>query len=440
MAKISRKSFLGMGVTAVAGAALAESKFFKAVAADPTVGKPWIGWQKGHFQVHFIYTGVAESMFWILPDGTSMLLDCGDHPAITRGDYAVPVLPGPQRLAGEWIARYVRRVNPAGAKVDYAMLSHYHSDHSGWIRWQSSGPRPKGMELPCQRSGFPLAAEQLTFARAIDRAWPDFNDPLPVGDDEAGEVRDMIRTFYKWLEKRDGTKVEKFRLGATDQIVPLHDAAACQDFSVHNICANGRIVTRDGKVRDLYADWISRNKPKCLGENGLSLGMIVRYGDFSFYTAGDFSTTLDHADGTPMLLESEQAKELGHVEVAKINHHGYYSMPAPLVKALSAKVWVSCVWDYWHSIRPVCERLADRTLYPGDRVICPGVFPASRVREDAGAPWMADVAPAAFDAGHIVLDVPPGGRDYSVSYLTAADESMAVKSVMHFTSFNNGNK
>ena len=54
-------------------------------------GKPWCGknhplagkklppWKPGEFQVHFIYTGVAESMFWILPDGTTMLLDCGDH-------------------------------------------------------------------------------------------------------------------------------------------------------------------------------------------------------------------------------------------------------------------------------------------------------------------------------------------------------------------------
>ena len=32
-------------------------------------------WKPGLFQVHFIYTGVAESMFFIYPDGTALLLD-----------------------------------------------------------------------------------------------------------------------------------------------------------------------------------------------------------------------------------------------------------------------------------------------------------------------------------------------------------------------------
>ena len=34
-------------------------------------GKRLPAWKPGEFQVHFIYTGVAESMFWIMPDGTT---------------------------------------------------------------------------------------------------------------------------------------------------------------------------------------------------------------------------------------------------------------------------------------------------------------------------------------------------------------------------------
>ena len=51
-------------------------------STHPLTGKKLPAWREGEFQVHFIYTGVSESMFWILPDGTSMLLDCGDHQAI----------------------------------------------------------------------------------------------------------------------------------------------------------------------------------------------------------------------------------------------------------------------------------------------------------------------------------------------------------------------
>ena len=42
-------------------------------------------------------------MFIIFPDSTTMLFDCGDHAAVTRLDLAVPVLPNPGRLVGDWV-------------------------------------------------------------------------------------------------------------------------------------------------------------------------------------------------------------------------------------------------------------------------------------------------------------------------------------------------
>lgn len=63
--------------------------------------RAWRGWKPGEFQAHFIHTGVAESVFFVFPDSTTMLLDCGDQASITRGKFAVPALPGPERLAGE---------------------------------------------------------------------------------------------------------------------------------------------------------------------------------------------------------------------------------------------------------------------------------------------------------------------------------------------------
>ena len=134
----------------------------------PLAGKPLPAWKPGEFQVHFIYTGVCESMFWIMPDGTTMLLDCGDHPAWTRGKLAVWVLPNGNRYAGEWIARYVTRVNPNQKDVDYMMLSHHHSDHGGMEGWGAGHPIDwKGQKI--WRSGFMLAAETLKFRYGFDR-------------------------------------------------------------------------------------------------------------------------------------------------------------------------------------------------------------------------------------------------------------------------------
>lgn len=423
---IDRRSFIGIGAMAAMGM---PGKIFAAAGGHTDVGKPWKGWKKGHFQIHFIYTGAGESMFWLMPDGTSMLLDCGDMAAITRGKFAVPIKPHPGRLAGEWVARYVKRVNPFGNKVDYMMLSHYHDDHCGTPCWQSRSEGVDWRKHDYYRSGFGLAAEELVFSKAIDRAWPTFDDPIPKVDTADREAEHM-RKLYKHLQKRDGLVVEKFNLGATDQIVPMKDASACASFSVRNICGNGRIAGKDGKVRDLYADFISRNNPKTLNENGMSLGLMVQYGSFKYFTAGDFSDTIRAADGSELVIENELADIVEKVDVAKVNHHGYHSMPEKLVKALSARVWVSCIWDTLHMIDGVCSRLADRNIYPGDRVICPGVFPKSRREENARKSWMKDIHEASFDCGHVVLDVPPGGKSYSISYLTADDESMMVKSVI----------
>ncbi len=406
---------------------------WSAAAASPSAGSGWDGWKKGHFQIHFIYTGVAESMFMLFPDGTSMLLDCGDHSALTRLELAVPVLPSPKRLAGDWIARYVKRVNPANDHVDYMVVSHFHADHCGTPNWQSRSRgkhhSPLGVCPGGARSGFGLAAEQLHFARAIDRGWPNYDDPIPFVDGGDRELEHM-KKVYAWLQKRDKMQIEKFRIGAVDQMVPMKDPAACAGFSVKNIAANGSILMKDGTVRNLYAGHLKARK---LNENGMSLGMVFRHGKFSFFTAGDFSDGLRQGGGLPRFeIEDALADAVDPVSVAKVNHHGHYSMPARLVKALRPRVWMACVWDQLHSVAPVMERLADRSLYPGGRLLCPTVFPAERRREDAGRPWLADVAREVFDGAHVVIDVPPGGEKYSLTFLSAADESMIVRGRMEF--------
>lgn len=427
---MDRRQFLRAGALAGAACLIDFQEAFARGAKDPLAGRPWPGWRKGQFQVHFIYTGVAESMFMIFPDATTMLLDCGDHNAVGRGKLAVPVLPSPERHAGEWIARYVQRVNPGGSDVDYMMLSHYHSDHGGHEGFYASREVRDGREYAL--SGFSQAAEWLTFRKAFDRCWPGYDDPIPLLDHRAADCVEQMRRFYIYMARHRGLQVEKFRLGETNQVAMLHRPRAYPQFSVFNLCANGRIASPDGQVTDLYRQLKEKENPWRLNENGMSLGMIISYGPFRFFTAGDFSDRFRQPDGTTMDIEEQLARVCPPVSVAKLNHHGHYSMPAQLVSALRARVYVSCVWDQLHNVAPVMARLSDRTLYPGERLLCPGIMPAERRAEDAGQPWLQDVAPASFDGGHVVLNVEKGGRDYSISYLTAADESMTVKSVMHF--------
>ena len=397
-------------------------------ASHPLAGKPLPAWKPGEFQVHFIYTGVCESMFWIMPDGTTMLLDCGDHPAINRGKKAVWVLPNGNTHAGEWIARYVTRVNPAKTAVDYMMLSHHHSDHGGRDDWGAGTRKWKGQKLSV--SGFLHAADTLKFDTCFDRGWPDFNDPIPNELCDASCYRHMRQTF-EYLAERDGLKMDKFNVGAVNQVALRRNAAAFPGFKITNITGNGKVLRRDGTLRDLYEEL---HGAKRLNENGMSLGLMVQYGPFRFYTAGDFSDSPRLPDGSRRNIETELAKELDPVDVAKVNHHGHYSMPIALVAALRPRVWTACMWDQLHITADSLERMCDRAAYPGERLVAAGVFSPLRRFEDAGKAFLSDIAPEAFAAGHVVLTVAPGGATYSIAYVTADDESMKVTGAYDFAS------
>lgn len=412
---------IGAGVTSL-GQALAKGM------DDPRIGKAWEGWKPGHFQFHMIYTGVAESMFLIFPDSTTMLLDCGCHAAHTRGKLAVPVLPDLSRIAGEWIARYVLRVNPHGKDVDYMMLSHYHSDHGGNQHWHA-GKSPNGKYY---LSGFGQAMEYLSFRYAIDRAWPTFDDPLPMPDSFDNGTVANIKEVYLELQRR-GTVIERFRLEkGSDQIRPLHGNV--DGFRVVPLCSNGRILYPDGSIVDVMKPLIEERKARSVNENTLSIGMRFEYGPFKFYTAGDYSHHQVRADGSVFEAEAEIAKVCGHCHVAKVNHHGHHSMPPSIVQALKSRVYIGCIWDQLHMTRDTMRNLANRRNYPGDRTILPGIFPKERRNEDQAEPWMNDIDPAVFDGAHVVVDVEPGGKEYSLYALEARDESMLVKSAHHFNS------
>ena len=73
--------------------------------AQPEVGEILPGWTKGTLDIHHINTGKGESALFILPDGTTMLVDAGatrrPKPRVTDAK------PNDRRTPGEWISRYI---------------------------------------------------------------------------------------------------------------------------------------------------------------------------------------------------------------------------------------------------------------------------------------------------------------------------------------------
>ena len=121
---MKRREFIKGGSVA---AITALGGFGAAIAADADETLP--AWRPGELELHFIYTGCGENMFYRLPDGTAILNDTGDAYRPKDVTYT-PLLPSPDRLGGDWVSRYIQRVYPEKV-IDYLIFSHWHSDHIG---------------------------------------------------------------------------------------------------------------------------------------------------------------------------------------------------------------------------------------------------------------------------------------------------------------------
>src|SRR5207249_7636264 len=139
-----------------------------ALAAQSPDGTSLPPWTRGTLDIHQLATGRGNSALIVLPDGTTMLVDAG---------------PG-----GDAIAAYIERaLAPASARLDYAVLTHFHSDHAG---------------------GIAEVAARVPIARLIDR-----------GDDYLRPVEgDPTYTQYRRFVASRGLAREAIRVGRADQI------------------------------------------------------------------------------------------------------------------------------------------------------------------------------------------------------------------------------
>ena len=274
---LNRRDFLK---NATAFGALAATGIAR--GASDEVGKPYPGWKPGEMDLHFVYTGCGENMFYRLPDGTAILNDTGDF-FRTRDRGQVPLLPSPDRLGGEWMARYIHRVYPEKA-IDYAIFSHWHWDHVGHATFTSSYEGLRYRTTPDGRkiNGFLCVAEEFDVKHYFDHEYP-----------EHGKYKKQDSSMLllePWIEaqKKKGLVVEPFKVGALNQIALQRDPARYKDvFSIRNICANG--VLWDGKdgVRDYAAEHVAVTKDRRIPQNPLSLAFVIQYGKFRYYAGGD---------------------------------------------------------------------------------------------------------------------------------------------------------
>lgn len=419
--KSTRREFLenttmAFGALALTPATLwAQESETKSVGEE--IGQPLSGWTEGNLDLHFIYTGAGENMFYIFPDGTTMILDAADRPSDQKDQ--IPFLPNESRLPSEWIARYIERVGPSSKSIDYMMLSHFHSDHAGCAKLGAGTTQGRGDDYVL--SGLANLGELFSIGKIFDRKYPDYTFS------ELEKKDDGFENFHKyttWKLKNGETSMEKFEVGALDQLALVKNREKYPDFHIRNLCANGVVYNRkDGGVIDFYARY-PKNKRS---ENAMSIALLFSYGPFRFYTGGDVCGTIRDDAGNDVLLEGAVGQAAGPVDLCKTNHHSCINAMHPeFVRQVRPRVYVTNVWDYWHLQDNTQSTMCDESLYPGERLVCPTWVAPKRMEEYKEKPWQKYLKPA---AGHVVVRVFDGGKRYKVYHLTAEDESMTVKAV-----------
>ena len=104
---------------------------YKNLNGQPQPGQIFPSWSQGFLDIHHINSGKGESVFIVMPDGTTMLVDAG---ATSRPKSGVTdQKPDASRTSGEWISRYILHMmeDLPSKKLDYILLTHFDGDHIG---------------------------------------------------------------------------------------------------------------------------------------------------------------------------------------------------------------------------------------------------------------------------------------------------------------------
>lgn len=403
------------------------------------VGKPLPGWTEGTLDLHHINTGRGDSAFYILPDGTTMLVDAGEMDATggrVQTPRNAPAKPDGSRLPYEWIVDYIGQMSPDASHVDYAYLTHFHSDHMGCISELAKDAENGAYKLV----GLVGVGDHIAFDRLIDRGYPNYDYPLPLDDpklvaaygenegfQKTCETMDNYRAFIAHHETQNNLQAEQFRVGVTDQFVLQKKADAYPTFEIRNICGNGEIWTGVDTVKKQHFPPVEE---LALGdlpdENVVSCGIRLRYGKFTFFNGADITGVPGIGAPAWKDVETPVAQVVGQVDVHVLNHHGYRDTHnAYFVQTLRPRVYIQQNWSSDQPGHDVLSRLTSHHLYEGPRdLFCTYMNEANRIV----------IGPALDNAyasmyGHIVVRVAPGGDSYQVIVLDDSTSERLVKSI-----------
>ena len=382
------------------------------------VGSVMPAWSVGELDIHAVNNGRGESMFYIFPDGTTMLCDAGG--AIVPATHNIPGTDPKPSLAvpaGRVISNYVKHFLPekSGGMVDYFLLSHFHGDHMG--EYNESYPLHESGLF--RMNGITQVGVDVPFRKIIDRG---FTEEVVSDMNVGGKTVKNYRSYLKWSEETYGTKYEVFKPGALDQISMLYGG---EGVSVRNVAGNGYVWTGEGDSvhTDIPSneELLSGPKDAMTPENILSCCFHLRYGKFDWFAGGDIQYT-GKTKYPWKDIETPISKVVPNVEGMKACHHGTRNANGEnLLRALYPDVFVVNAWRDIHPYNDTVKRLLG--INPSCQIYSTNVTKANL---DRLWNYMGNFGSI---QGHIVIRVAPGGESYRIFVLDDSDENYIVKSV-----------
>ena len=401
-------------------------------------------WQEGCLDIHSINGGRGEAFYYIMPDGTTMLVDAAggaDYEIDGAEGSGIYSKPSQAYSSGNVIVRYIQHFAPecAEGKIDYMMISHFHGDHMGsfstsfskygWKAVDRLGQQASSVDLDnggFLLNGLPEVGMSLPITKLIDRG--DWDQPPSNVWTSAPKRRQNYYNFVDWSQRTHNTVRESLAVGHTDQITLLHKPQDYPSFSVRGIAGGGYVWTGSGTSSSTSlpsaAELLANLDTWDPNENIFSCVFTLSYGDFDWFSGGDIQY---NGRGTYAWkdIEAPISKVVGKVEAMKANHHCTKNTNgSTLLAALRPDVFVAGVWTENHPNPDTVKRLYAAS--PSVTFFATNMAASCiTTLQDAGV----DTGKFASLEGHVVIRVMPGGKSYYVIVLNDGNFDYDVRSV-----------
>lgn len=223
-----------------------------------------------------------------------------------------------------------------------------------------------------------------------------------------------------------GGIAERFVPGSKGQITLKRDPQRFLDFEVRNLASNGNVWTGVGEETRAHFPPLKELKPEDYPtENKCALAIRLRYGNFSYFSAGDEDHEKNYGRWPWGDIETPVAQASGKVQVAVANHHGFMDACGPeWVRTLQPKAFVINAWDSAHPTIVALHNMLSQELYAGPHLV---FSTATKPEADITIRQMAQMA---SQNGHVIFRVPPGGESFEVFVRDSAVPDGAV--ISHF--------